>query len=446
MTLFFIWPNIGDFSHGTPFEDKGRMEPLVFALLAALTPRHHEIVFLDDRMDDIPYDQRPDAVFISIEIFTARRGYQIAQKFREKDVKVVIGGIHASLMPREAALYADSVFVGDAEQGWPELISDLEQNRLKPLYRCTPGIAHPDVMPLRGLFKDKKYLPFSLIQFSRGCYHACSYCAVSSYFERKVYLRNVVEVVREIQQHKARLWFFVDDNIIVRPEAAKELYKALIPLKIKWVGQSSIDLAQDDELLGLLAQSGCIALVMGFETIYPDSLAELKKGPNIDIVKKYPELVRKIHKAGINIWAAFTIGHDLETSQTIEETLKFAIRHSFAFAAFNILTPYPQTPLYDQYEKQNRLLFDGTWWLHPEYQFNQAAFIPQNLTPDELTNLCREMKEKFNSFPVLLRRFFANMHWKSIGHAWFFLRMLVLFKTEALKKNFVVLGKEGKGR
>jgi radical SAM superfamily enzyme YgiQ (UPF0313 family) len=440
MKLYFIWPNIGDFKTGEEFDDKGRMEPLILALLAALTPGQHEKYFFDDRIVLIPFHEKADAAFISIEIFTARRGYQISRKLRENGTPVILGGIHASLMPEEAAQYADSVFAGDAEQGWTELLADLENNRLKPLYTCKPGVAHPGIFPDRTVFKGKKYLPFSLVQFSRGCFHACTYCAVSAYFDRKIYHRNVDEVIEEIKQHKSRIWFFVDDNIIINPDAAKELFRSLIPLKIKWVGQCSIDLAEDDELLHLAAKSGCLALVIGFETIYTDSLKDLNKSPNIAIVDKYPLLIRKIHKAGVKIWAAFTIGHDLETRETIEATLQFAIKHKFAFGAFNILMPYPKTPLYTKLAEENRLLFDGKWWLHPDYVFNRAAFIPKNLTPDELTHFCLEMKEGFSKTPMILKRFVAAINLKTLGHAWFFIRMLFLFKTEALKKNFLKLG------
>ena len=431
---------MGDFKTGKEFDDKGRMEPLVFALLSALTPDHHETYFFDDRIEPVPFQEKADAVFISIEIFTAHRGYQISRKFREQGTPVIIGGIHATLMPEEASQYADSVFMGDAEQGWTELLADLENKQLKPVYTCKPGVAHPGIFPDRTVFTNKKYLPFSLIQFSRGCFHACTYCAVSTYFERKVFHRNVDEVIAEILQHKSKLWFFVDDNIIIDTEAAKLLFRALIPLKIKWIGQCSIDLAEDDELLHLLAESGCIALVIGFETIYPDSLKELNKGPNIAIAEKYPQLVKKFHKAGVKIWAAFTIGHDLETRETIEATLQFAIKHKFAFGAFNILMPYPGTPLYEKLEKENRLLYNGKWWLAPDYMFNQAAFVPKNISAEELTRLCLEMKERFSTTPMILKRFWAGLGLKTLNHAFFFIRLLFLFKKEALKKSLLKLG------
>lgn len=440
MKLFFVWPNIGVLKSGDRFDDKGRMEPLVFAVLAALTPKHHEITFFDDRIDPIPFNEKPDLVLISIEIFTAMRGYQIATEFRTNGVKVMIGGIHACLMPEEVAQYADSIFVGDAEQGWTKVLEDLEKNQLKERYQFSPGVAQPGFIPDKSIFKGKKYLPFSLIQFSRGCSHACTYCAVSAYFERKIYIRNVDEVVSEIQHYKSKLLFFVDDNIIIDIVAAKKLFRALIPLKIKWVGQCSIDVAEDDELLYLLSKSGCIGLVIGFETIFPDSIQELNKGPNINIVERYPILTKKLHKAGVHIWAAFTIGHDFETKETIAQTLEFAMKHRFAFGAFNILMPYPKTPLYDQYTKENRHLFNGKWWLDPTYVFNQAAFVPKNLTPDELTEQCRLMKQKWSSFSSIVIRFIANLNLKTIGHGFFLLRMLFLFKTEALKKNFLVLG------
>jgi radical SAM superfamily enzyme YgiQ (UPF0313 family) len=416
------------------------MEPLIFAVLAALTPKHHEITLFDDRIDEIPYHEKPDLVLISIEIFTAMRGYQIATGFRKNGVKVMLGGIHVCLMPEEAAQYADSIYIGDAEQGWKSVLNDLESHQIKERYQFSPGVAQPGIIPDKSIFRGKKYLPFSLIQFSRGCSHACTYCAVSAYFERKVFIRDVDEVVREIQSSNSKLLFFVDDNIIINHEAAKKLFKALIPLKIKWVGQCSIDLADDDELLYLLAKSGCIGLVLGFETIFPDSIQELNKGPNIDLVERYPLLIKKIHRAGVHIWAAFTIGHDFETKETIAQTLEFALKHRFAFGAFNILMPYPKTPLYEQYSAENRHLFNGKWWLDPNYVFNQAAFIPKNITSNELTEQCQLMKVKWSSFSSIAIRFIANLNLNTIGHGFFLLRMLFLFKTEALKKNFLLLG------
>jgi radical SAM superfamily enzyme YgiQ (UPF0313 family) len=440
MKLLFIWPNIGVLKSGDRFDDRGRMEPLIFAILAALTPKHHEVTFCDDRIDLIPFGEKPDLVLISIEIFTAMRGYQIAAGFRSNGVKVMLGGIHVSLIPDEAAQYADSIYIGDAEQGWKSVLTDLENNQLKERYQFKPGVAQPGIIPDKSIFKGKKYLPFSLIQFSRGCSYSCTYCAVTAYFERKVFIREVDEVVREIQTLKSKLLFFVDDNIIINTEAAKNLFKALIPLNIKWVGQCSIDLAEDDELLRLLAKSGCIGLVIGFETIFRESMQELNKGPNIKLVDRFPLLIKKIHRAGVHIWAAFTIGHDFETKESIAQTLKFAMKQRFAFGAFNILMPYPKTPLYDRYAAGNRHLFNGKWWLDPAYVFNQAAFIPQNLTPEELTIQCWQMKVKWSSFPSIVIRFFANLNLKTIGHGFFLLRMLFLFQTEALKKNFLVLG------
>jgi radical SAM superfamily enzyme YgiQ (UPF0313 family) len=190
MKLTLIKPNIGRREHSL-YVDHGRMEPLMLGVLAGLTPPDVEVVLYDDRMEPIPYDEATDLVAITVETYTARRAYEIADEYRARGVKVILGGIHVNFLPEEARPHADSIFLGDAETAWHQVIEDAKAHRLRPEYRAEPGVGQiGGVMPRRDLYKGKGYLPMSLMQFSRGCRFACHFCAVSSYFDKQFYLRR----------------------------------------------------------------------------------------------------------------------------------------------------------------------------------------------------------------------------------------------------------------
>ena len=185
-------------------------------------------------------------------------------------------------------------------------------------------------------------------------------------------------MVQEIEAAERQIIFFVDDNILSNFEAAKALFRALIPLKVHWVSQGSIDMTQDRELMELMVKSGCVGMVVGFESINPQSLRWMKKSPNfVGGFNDYKPQLDIIRDYGIQLWAAFTLGHDHDTRESIEQTLEFAWESKFPLAAFNILVPYPKTPLYQKLAAEGRLLYDGKWWLHPEYRFNYACLPAQ---------------------------------------------------------------------
>jgi radical SAM superfamily enzyme YgiQ (UPF0313 family) len=439
MHITLIKPKIGR-REKQDYVDEGRMEPLMLAVLAGLTPDEHELVLWDDRFEDIPYEEPTDLVGITVEIFTAKRAYEIADSYRSRGVPVVMGGMHATLLPQEVAQHCDALVMGDAEQVWPQLLEDVQNGTLKSRYQGECGIAQAGTLPDRSIFTGKGYLPISLMQFSRGCPHECIYCATSAFFQHTHHVRPSAEVLEEIGEKK--ILFFVDDNFTANREAAKELLRALIPLKILWVSQISLDAARDDELLDLMKRSGCMGFVAGFESISPANVSLMGKGGvNTAVTEVYRDQIRKLKDYGFQIWAAFTLGHDFDTKSSIEDTIAFAIHHKFSFAAFNILLPYPRTELYRQLEEENRLLFDGNWWLHPDYRFNHAAFIPKNMEPEELTALGMKARKEFNSFPSIIRRAFdfkTNM--RSLPKLLIYLRYSLLFKKEVRKKEGMLFG------
>ncbi len=447
MKLTLIKPNIGRREHSL-YVDEGRMEPLQLGILAALTPSDFEIVMYDDRMETIPYDEPTDIAAITVETFTARRAYEISAEFRRRGVKTVMGGMHAMLIPEEVGEHCDCVIVGDAEPVWEIMLNDFRRGELKPRYDVVqPTCPQINVITRRDIFEGKGYLPITLLQFSRGCSHKCSFCASSVYFKAHHYCRPVEDVIKEIKSQKRKLLFFVDDNIVCDHEKAKELFRALIPLKIRWVSQGSMDMLHDEELMRLMVKSGCLGLVIGFESISPESVSEMNKGTNRKgSADMYKWEIGELRRWGLQTWAAFTVGHDSDTIESIRATCDFAIKNKFTFAAYNILMPYPNTPLYERLEREGRLLYGGKWWLHEDYRFNYASIVPKNMTADELTEVSFDCRRRFNSFGSIFRR--ALEPHTNLRTPYRFMTYLIynpLFRKEVFKKQGMRFGLKEKG-
>jgi radical SAM superfamily enzyme YgiQ (UPF0313 family) len=446
MKITFIKPNIGRMEHSL-YVDEGRMEPLQLGVLAGLTPPDVECVLYDDRMEEIPYDEKTDLAAITVEIYTARRAYEIAAELRLRGVPVIMGGFHPTLAPDECKEHADSIYIGDGEFLWQRAVEDARRGRLQPVYRAGPGIPQAGgARPRRDLYRGKGYLPISLMQFSRGCRYRCDFCAISVFFNRNNFVRRTAEVLAEIEDQERKFVFFVDDNFLSDHEAAKAFLRELVPLKIKWVSQASIDMTDDLELMELLVESGCMGNVIGFESLDPRNLKSMRKAPNLmrrdwDRYATQCEILRDHH---LQTWASFTLGHDEDTVDSIKETLDFALQNKFCFAAFNILMPYPGTPLYDRLEQEDRLLWNGKWWLHPQYRFNHAAFKPKHMSAEELTEACWHCRREWNKVGSMIKRvwdFKTHMH--SPGKLWTYLQYNPLYSREAHKKQGMFFGLNG---
>lgn len=442
MKITLIKPNIGRRGHSL-YVDESRMEPLQLGILAALTPPDIEVVMYDDRAEVIPYDEETDLVCITVETFTARRSYEISRQFMDRGVKVLMGGMHAVLFPSEVKEHATSIMIGDAEDKWPEMIEDLRNGCLKDEYVCSEvTVPQKGIITRRDIFKGKNYLPITLLQFSRGCRNYCSFCASGAYFRHHHYCRDVSEVIEEIKSQERKVLFFVDDNIVGNREKAKELFRALIPLKIKWVSQASLDMLEDKDLMDLMIKSGCMGLVVGFESIKTESIEAMKKGINKSYAdNQYKEAIIMLKSYGLQIWAAFTLGHDTDTMDSIRETYNFALKNKFSFAAYNILMPYPGTPLYNDLLSQGRLLYDGEWWLHQDYRFNYASFIPKNMTADELTEISFWCRKNYNSVSsIIYRAFDLRTNMKNPYKLFTYMVYNPIFKKEVFRKQGMKFG------
>jgi radical SAM superfamily enzyme YgiQ (UPF0313 family) len=405
MKITFIRPNMAD------MRSTDAMEPLAFAILAALTPPDIETVLYDERLESIAYDEPTDLVALTVETYNARRAYQIAAHFRRRGVPVVLGGYHPTFLPDEALQFADAVVKGDAEGLWEQVIRDARAKRLQRVYRQADYPALGGIMPDRRIFRGKRYAPAALVQYGRGCRFACEFCSIHAFYGFNLRQRPVTEVVAEIEASQRRHIFLVDDNIFVDVPKAKALFRALIPLKIRWSCQVSIDVAQDADLLQLMEQSGCTTAVIGFESLDEHNLAQMKKKWNLRH-GDYATSVQKFQDHGIMIYGSFVFGYDYDTVDSFERSVEFAIRHNFYLANFNPLTPMPGAKLYDRLRAENRLIYDR-WWLAPDYTYGQAAFHPRGMTADQLTEGCFRARRQFNGYGSIFKRaldFKTNCH------------------------------------
>ncbi len=441
MKIALIRPNIGRLDHSL-FVDEARMEPLELAVLAGLTTDDHEVRLVDDRVEAIDYDKPVDLVAVSVQTFTARRAYEICAEYRNRGVRVVIGGMHVGLAPDEAADHADAIVTGDAEAVWTEVVTDAACGRLKPRYESGIGIPHPHSFPDRTIYGKRKYLPVTLLQFGRGCRYRCDYCATGAYARGAFHHREIDRVVEEIARQDRRYLFFVDDNIVANPTAAKELFRELEGLKVRWVSQASIDMTRDEELMSRMKKSGCLGNVIGFESLDSRNLESVGKRVNSPgAAGGYRFEIEVLREYGLQTWAAFTLGYDYDTVDSINRTLDFSLEHRFAFAAFNILMPYPGTRFYTKLASDRRLLFDGRWWLHPEYRFNHAAFIPRLMTPDDLTDVGFRCRSVFNSPGSIIRRALdLKTNMRSLLKFGIYALYAPLFRRETFKKQGMRFG------
>lgn len=335
------------------------------------------------------------------------RAYEIGDVFREKGVPVVLGGMHATAMPEEAAKHADAVVIGEAEGNWERLIQDLKNKGKKGLATFYRNSQRPDPtkipVPRRELVENKRYLLTRFLQLTRGCPFDCNFCSVSRFFGKKYRFRPVKKVIEEIKGMigkplKTRFLGFLDDNIVGNINYARELFKALIPYNLLWVGQSSIDIARHDDVLQLAAASGCKGLFIGFESISEASLKETNKFHNR--INFYEKAIKKIHQVGISIEGAFIFGFDHDDKGIFKKTVEFIEKVKLDIIQFTILTPLPATKLYDKLEKEGRII-DRNW---SNYDFSHAVFRPKLMTAQELKEGYDWAYRKIYTLPSIFKR------------------------------------------
>jgi len=394
----FINPNF------TRQTSRDALEPLAFAVLAGLTPPSVKRVFYDERVEGVPLDEPTDLVAISVQTFTAKRAYCIAAEYRKRGVPVVLGGYHPTLQAQEASRYADSVAVGDAEEIWPSILADAAAGRLKSRYDAPVHSGQTAFRAVydRSIFRGKPYPVLKPVQFSRGCRFDCDFCSVRAFYGAGVKCRALADVIDEIRGIRSRYLFFVDDNLFTNRSLLEKLLAALKPLRRIFACQISIDAARDDALPRLMAEAGCRAVFIGFESFDEGNLAAMNKRANRSV--EYQQVVDRYKSSGIMVTGSFMFGYDHDSQDTVRQALEFALEQKLCLAHFNPLFPFPGTPLLDRLKAENRLLYDD-WWINDDYRYGKCHFRPRRMEPQEMELAIQEARKKFNDIGSILRRF-----------------------------------------
>ncbi|MGZ6240417.1 MAG: B12-binding domain-containing radical SAM protein [Syntrophales bacterium] len=390
-----------------------KLQRVNLPLLAALAPPGHAITIVDEAFAPDDTNQAVDLVGITVMTDLVLRAYDIADAYRRKGVKVVMGGIHPTVLPDEALEHADAVVVGEAEGIWPRLLSDAASGQMQRLYRAgkmtdLQGLPKPrrDLSPRT---KGKGYIPIPIgVETSRGCPYDCEFCSIGQTLGQQYRVRPVQEVIAEIESIDSPHLFFVDDALGLNRNVAKELFMEMIPLRRRWLAQGTVSLAEDLELLGLMKRAGCLGFLIGFESVQKETQREVKKIRNLRI--DFYEAMRRFHGEGFGILGAFVFGFDYENKDVFGETLEFIMKSRMDCVELRILTPYPGTRLYKRLLSEGRL-FVRDWWLRG-YPPDTVLFQPNGMTADELINGFARLNRQVYSFGAMMKRFLGMSPWK----------------------------------
>lgn len=379
--------------------------PMISLLyIAAMTPPEHEVCIVEEEVAVVNLDTDCDLVAITCMTATARRAYFIAEEFMKRGKKVVLGGIHPTVLPLEAKLHCSCVITGEAEPVWQRLLEDFKNNTLQDFYHGG-AVANLDDYPLprRDLIEYTSPLRLEPIVTSRGCPYSCSFCSVWKFFGRKIRHVGVDRVLQDIANAKTKRFMFLDDNIVGDPIYAKALFTALKDLKIEWVGQASISFSKNEELLKLAHDSGCHGLFFGLESVSEEKIKRMSKSMRSQA--ETIDAIKRIIGSGILFHASLVFGFDDDDVSVFDETLEFLAKTKIPSATFNILTPYPGTDVFEEFKSQNRLLTED-WDF---YDHCTVTYQPKSMTVDELENGYQYVKENFYSLGLILKRFPANI-------------------------------------
>ncbi|MEW6109171.1 MAG: radical SAM protein [Nitrospirota bacterium] len=373
------------------------------AILAALTPPGFEIKVTDELVDDIDFDYPADLVAISSNTTNSFRAYDVSKIFRGKGAKVIMGGIHPSVVPEEALKHADSVVIGEAEGIWGTVVDNFITNRMEKIYRADSYPEPSDIPSGRwDLLNTGRYYVSRTFQTSRGCPHGCSFCSSTQFFGVKHRCRPVESVISELKGYRGRLAVFIDDNIAGNPVYAKELFSGMKKIKRRWVAQSSVEIAKDNQLLRLAAESGCAGLLIGFESINSDNSRDVKKLRN---VRQYSEYIKEIKAHGIGVHGSFIFGFDNDSVDVFENTVDFVMQNRLEVANYCKLTPFPGTKLFMDLSSEGRIIHKN-WEKYDRYNI---VFRPKNLPVEELHKKSLDAYLKTYSIRSIFKRMPSNI-------------------------------------
>jgi len=369
---------------------------LTLAQLAAVTPNEHSVELIDNRINNINFNWVGDIVGISSLTYAINYAYEIADKFREKGISVVLGGYHASALPDEAKQHADAVVIGEAETSWPQLLKDFEKDKLKSFYHSGPVNAKLIPNANRTLQNGISFV--SRVQATRGCPNRCEFCSVGN-VETNIFRKRPIEnVINEIKSLKSPSFSFDDSSLTIDLEYTKDLFRQMKSLNKKFSCYGNINLLNENEdLLKLSKDAGCNTWCVGFESFSQENLDQSNKKNK---ASSYQESIKKIHKFGLRIKGLFIFGFDGDTTDTFNFTYKKIKNLNIDFAYFSILTPFPGSRLYTRLKKENRINTED--W--SKYTSGFVVYEPKNMTSDELYDKTNELTKNFYSFSTILAR------------------------------------------
>lgn len=383
-------------THKLGWVKRFQLPSLSLKQVAAATPPEWEVLLVDEVQEELDFSGDYDLVGITAMTHQAVRAYQIADRFRSQGVPVVLGGIHPTVLPDEALQHVDSVVIGEAEPVWAALLQDLQNGRLQRSYRSVPN---GDLLEIpwsrRDFLAPRKYLTTQTVQASRGCPYDCPFCTVTPYFGRSFRYRDPDDVLAELRSFKPGLMVFLDDNILGDPQRAKPILQGMAGMGLKWGGQANLRFAEDPELVRLLADSGCIGIFVGLESV-DGAYANLPKTGT----SSQADLIKRIRDTGVVVEASVIFGFDDHDEGVFERTVRYLEQCGASLPTFHILTPYPGTALFQQYQQEGRMLH--TDW--QRYDHGQVVYQPKQMSPEQLYRGWQEARQEAYRWPAIAGR------------------------------------------
>jgi radical SAM superfamily enzyme YgiQ (UPF0313 family) len=388
---------------------------LGLTLLASLFPKNYEVKIINEAIQEVDFNDNVDLVGITGLSCVIKRAYSIADRFRERGVKVILGGVHPSLLPEEAKGHADSVFIGEAEGMLDKLIEDFESGDLKPFYKNREwSNLRETPLPRRDLL-DKRYRPFfKVIETTRGCPNRCEFCSVPIINGKRYRIRPLEEIDQELStiiNRKGEYLFLSDDNVTAKEDHASGLFEIFKRHGVKWMGFTTIKIAANEELLKKARESGCVSLFIGFESLLQENLDGVSK--RFVNAKELSNWIKTIQKHHIGIHGSFIFGFDGDDPSIFRKTVEFVQKNNIELPTFSILTPFPGTPLYSRLEREGRI-FDRDW---SHYDMSHVVFKPKKMTAQEL----QEGYLWAQKYACAPRSILKRLLWGSRHHFFYFL-------------------------
>lgn len=368
-------------------------------LAAFVDENDFDITLIDEYSQKIPYKKHFDLVVITVNTPNALHCYEISTRFRAKGTKVIMGGPHATLLPDEACQYCDYLLIGESEETWPQFLADYKNGNPHCLYQsAAPPKLENLPLPRWDLLKRNHYMKGAVFA-TRGCPYHCRYCNLKQIYHDCFRTRPVDEVAKEIRSLRSKFFVFWDDNLFADKEYARNLFQAIKPLKRRWAAQVTLRDCADEELLKLAKSAGCLYLFVGLESFSEKSLVDAGKG--INQVNDYKPLTDLIHRNGIMIQAGIVFGFDSDTKEIFNHTLTACEQLGIDGATVSILTPFPKTPIYSQFEKEGRLLNKDWNYYNGK---TAVAYQPKNMSIEELWDGYVKFRHRFYSLGSFIRR------------------------------------------